>query len=257
MAQFKMALLRHMAYSFQQLYPMKTLTFQRGNAKLGRHIFTFSLPAGYTCPGAKDCLSFAHRQTGKIRDGKETQFRCFAASQEAAFPSVRRSRWANFEALQEAGTREGMAQLIAESLPKAAKMVRIHVSGDFFSADYLAAWMDVARQNPDVVFYAYTKSIPFWERIAGELPANFRLTKSLGGKFDEHGENLKTARVVYTPEEAENLGLEIDHDDSHAYDESQEDFALLIHGTQPKGSKAAGAIRELKQRKVAFSYSKK
>lgn len=129
------------------------------------------------------------------------------------------------------------------------------MSGDFFSADYLGAWLDVARVHPDVVFYGYTKSVPFWEEFAEAIPPNFRPTKSLGGKLDERGSIFKTARVVFSPEEADTLGLEIDHDDSHAFGTSQDDFALLIDGTQPKGSDAADAIADLKTRQIAFSYS--
>ena len=33
-------------------------------------IYTISLPSGYTCPFAVDCLSKADRITGKITDGK-------------------------------------------------------------------------------------------------------------------------------------------------------------------------------------------
>ena len=35
--------------------------------KLGVTLKTFTLPAGYTCAGAKDCLAFADRKTGKIK----------------------------------------------------------------------------------------------------------------------------------------------------------------------------------------------
>ena len=51
-------------------------------------------------------------------------------------------------------------------------------------------------------------------------------------------------------------GLEIDHDDSHAADPTKcnQDFALLIHGTQPAGTEAATALRELKGK---GSYSRK
>ncbi len=76
------------------------LTFGKGNAKLGTFIHTLSLPAGWSCPGAKDCLSKANRETGKLTDGKETVFRCFAASAEALRPNVRDSRWNNFELLR-------------------------------------------------------------------------------------------------------------------------------------------------------------
>ena len=47
--------------------------------------------------------------------------------------------------------------------------------------------------------------------------------------------NLKEAIVVYSEQEAYDLGLEIDHDDTHAIKNDGKSFALLIHGTQPKG----------------------
>ena len=49
-------------------------------------VYTFSLPAGVSCPGAVDCLSYSDRVTGKITDGKHTQFRCFMASIESISP---------------------------------------------------------------------------------------------------------------------------------------------------------------------------
>ena len=60
--------------------------------------------------------------------------------------------------------------------------------------------------------------------------------------------NLRSAKVVFSEAEAAELGLEIDHDDSHAAKPSLRDnsFALLIHGTQPKGSAASVALKELK-----------
>ena len=67
--------------------------------RLGVTLKTFTLPAGYTCPGAKDCLSRADRITGKIKDGPDTEFRCFAASAEAVYPSLRAARQDPVEAL--------------------------------------------------------------------------------------------------------------------------------------------------------------
>jgi hypothetical protein len=43
------------------------------------------------------------------------------------------------------------------------------------------------------------------------------------------------------------MSFEIDHDDYHAAF-GAESFALLIHGTQPKGSTASQALQELKRR---------
>lgn len=234
-------------------YTTKLLTFGEGNAKLGKHIHTFSLPAGHTCPAATECRSHADRQTGHITDGPDCRFRCFAASAEAVFPNVRDARWANYECLLSCrnciAERDAMAELIHCSLAEltpAPKWVRVHVSGDFFSEPYYRAWMDVASYWEDTTFYAYTKMIPFW--IKHGRAKNFFLTASLGGKYDhllrDHPE-LRTARVVFSEAEASELGLELDHDDSHAIGNGG-NFALLLHGTQPAGSPAAAAKRALK-----------
>ena len=46
---------------------MSYLKITYENAKL-IGIFHFSLPSGYSCPGASNCKTFADRMTGKIRD---------------------------------------------------------------------------------------------------------------------------------------------------------------------------------------------
>ena len=232
------------------------LKFQSGNAKLGKNIFTFSLPAGHSCPFASDCLSKADPVTGKLTDGPETKFRCFAASAEAIYTNVRKARWHNYDLLREAKSLDNMAALILGSIPKKAGIIRIHVSGDFFNEQYFKAWVHVAKLRPEVLFYAYTKSLNYWVNNILTVPDNFKLNASEGGKLDaqilEHG--LKFAKVVYSPEEAEVLGLAIDHTDEAAYKTGQS-FALLIHGQQPKGSKASAAIKDLKARGVKYSYS--
>ena len=147
-----------------------------------------------------------------------------------------------------------------DSLPEDAGIVRIHVAGDFFSPEYMWAWWLTASENPDTLFYAYTKSLRYWIDIVNEMPIldNFILTASYGGRsdvtIDELG--LRSAKVVFSEAEAEKLGLVIDHDDSHAARPSlrDQDFALLIHGTQPKGSEAATALKALKGK---GSYSRK
>lgn len=230
------------------------LKFGKGNAKLDKNktpIVTFSLPAGWTCPGAKDCKSRAmESENGKryIRDGRDTEFRCFAASQEVLYTNTYNARRHNLDVLRAAKTTNKMAKLISDSLPNNAKIVRIHVSGDFFSQAYFDAWVKVSTENPGVIFYAYTKSLPYVIKRRDSIPANFRLTASYGGRYDSliPSSGIRSARVVFSVEEAMGLGLEIDSDDSHAIGTGG-DFALLLHGTQPKGSKAANALVELKK----------
>ena len=246
---------------------MKTnqLTFSQPNAKLiamakrlKKRIKAFTLPSGWTCPAAKDCLSKADRETGKIKDGPDTVFRCFAASSESQYKNTRAMVWRNFEAIRSCkGDDLELADLLQSQLPKAFDILRVHVGGDFFSQKYFDAWLEVARRMPEKHFYAYTKSLNFWVKRLDEIPTNFELTASYGGKYDslivEHG--LKYAEVVYSEEEADAQQMEIDHDDYHAAF-GKKNFALLIHGTQPKGSMASQALQELKRRGWN-GYSKK
>lgn len=225
------------------------LKFGKGNSKLRNGEFTFSLPAGHTCPTAKYCLSKALRDTGKIHDGPHTQFRCFAASSEMR-PNVRNAVWHNFDLLKEKHTRTRMANLIELSLsklPKTAKVVRVHVGGDYFNEAYFLAWRDAAKKFPHIQFYSYTKRIDLLIKH-GQVDQNFRCVASYGGKYDNliDKNNLISAKVVYSEQEAKDLGLEIDHDDSLAVS-CRKSFALLIHGVQPKGSEASKAVSALRQ----------
>lgn len=222
------------------------LQFAIGNAKLAPSIANFSLPAGWTCPFAKECFSKSNLLTGRITDGKHCRFRCFAATNEARSPSVRRSRWRNFNLLREARSVERMAQVIQDSLPAGMDKVRIHVSGDFYSERYFLAWLNVALNNPFKVFYGYTKALTYLIKYRQWIPDNFRFTASKGGTHDHliHNFNLPFAEVVFSIEEAEAKGLQIDHDDSLAF-ANRGSFALLLHATQPQGTPAATAWAKL------------
>ena len=254
------------------------LKFSKANAKLDqlhdvdelqywlqdrRKVYSFDLISGWSCPQAKDCLSKVVQiaDKRKIKDGKDCQFRCFSASQEVVFPAVYDNRKANFDGLKSLASSYDMACAIADVMPANLGICRIHVAGDFFNQKYFRAWHLIAEWFPERLFYAYTKSLNFWVEDREHLPQNMVLTASRGGRLDhmidEH--NLRESVVVYSEQQADDLGLVIDHDDSHAAMPCNRynSFALLIHGQQPKGSKASEAIKELKANKVKFSYSKK
>ena len=219
--------------------------------------FVFNLPSGFTCPGALECLSKADRVTGKITDGKNTLFRCFSASTEALYTRARDQGWRNFDKLRGLDY-EQMVQLINESLPENAEIVRPGVRGDFFNQVYFEAWLAVARLRPGTLFYCYTKSLNYVTANLDRIPENFIVNASRGGRYDHLIDeyNLKVAEVVYSPEEAEAKGLPIDHDETHAITKTG-NFALLLHGTQAPGSLASKAIKAMKDNNVQFSYSRK
>ena len=221
------------------------------------HGYTLNLPSGHSCPFASDCLSKAARVTGKITDGKDTLFRCFSATSEARSTRARDQGWRNFEKLRRLDY-EQMVQLINESLPENAEIVRPHVRGDFFNHRYYEAWLQVARLRPNVLFYIYTKSLPYVIANLDKTPENFIVNASRGGRYDDLIDeyNLKVAEVVYSPEEAEAKGLPIDHDETHAITKTGS-FALLLHGTQPAGSDASKALSKMNREGVEFAYSRK
>lgn len=220
-----------------------------GNAKLTNDVAIFDLPAGHTCPFAKDCAEKVDPSTGKLIVNPSAKFRCFAATSELISSAARRKRWHNFNLVNECKTSDAIAELIIasiESNPKTKKAakVRVHSSGDFFSQKYFDAWVKVAAEMPNRVFYAYTKSMKYWVNRLNEIPENLHLTGSRGSKNDALIDqfNLKSVEIVYTIEQAAAKGIEIDHDDTHCYDRSVKKFALLIHGTQPAGSDAMKAV---------------
>jgi hypothetical protein len=230
----------------KKLYKVLSLSSCLGKRK----VYSLDLLSGFSCPFAQDCLAKAIVTAAKrfIKDGPKTKFRCFSASQEVLFPTTYNLRKHNFDLLRGKSEQE-MFEIINRALPKNAGIVRIHVAGDFFCEAYLRAWIRVAEANPGVLFYAYTKSLSYWIKNKSWIDAvsNFNLTASFGGRLDhliqEH--NLRFAKVVFSELEAEELGLEIDHDDSHAALNGGS-FALLIHGVQPSGSKAGKAVKALK-----------
>jgi hypothetical protein len=239
------------------------LNFTKGNAKLGKQTLIFNLPAGKTCPGALFCKSFAVVDAnGKrnIQDGEHTIFRCFAASSEVQYDAAFYNRAQNLQMISDAIKDGTAADLIHNSIQehrtKNTKLVRIHESGDFFSGAYLDAWIEVAHRNPDLKFYCYSKSLQLFLHL--NLPANFYMTASYGGKWDhliDEGFFTRYAKVFMTEDEANSAGLEVDHDDSHCF--GNKPFALLVHGTQPKGSSWGAAIRARRSTQQFSGYSKK
>jgi hypothetical protein len=111
----------------------------KGNTKVGSLIFTFSLPAALTCPGATPvCLD-----------------QCYARKYRYKFSSVQARLLANWAATREPFFAE---EMIAEVHDRQARVVRIHSSGDLYSVTYIRRWGRIIRNCPSVVFYTYTRS---------------------------------------------------------------------------------------------------
>lgn len=247
------------------------LGFSKNNAKLEWPYF--SLPAGYTCPFATVCKNFPAKWEGPIKGGKfkrpaswdknikpgpKAEIMCYAARAQGQYPGANVQAFKNLDLLKKMKTKEKMANLIIKSMEyhglANTDILRIHEAGDFFSQDYLDAWIEVAKKMPQTLFYAYTVSLPYYMARKNSLPKNFKIIASMDKNNEQFilDNGLRYSRVVGSEEEARELGLPIDVDDSIAWG-SDDNFALVIHGSQPKGSEAA---ETLKQNRKSGLYDK-
>lgn len=179
-------------------------------------VYEWNLPTGHSCPYAKSCKVSVNKETGKFKNESDLYY-CYAAKPER-FPGVRDSRWANFEK-----SKAGEIQI-----PKKAKHIRIHASGDFYSQKYFDLWLQIARENPSIEFWAYTKSLRFWIKRENEIPKNLELTASFGGHDDNLiiEKKLKNAQV-FPRVQAVPASMPIDHNDSYARNKKVKAFALI------------------------------
>jgi hypothetical protein len=126
-----------------------------------------------TCPGAGACQLFCYARKGG--------YVMFPASSMSAAQAL------NFLVNDPKGYNDKVNQEIHSIKTKTDKrgiqlVVRWHDAGDFFSKEYLDLAFDVARANPDVKFYAYTKIA---DVATGNKPANFIINFSSGSKRGE------------------------------------------------------------------------
>jgi len=230
------------------------LSISSGNMKL-KNIPYISLPAAYSCPFASACKSkVIIDEEGKKRIVDYGDYRCFSTQAEVYIPQVYANRHRNFDLLKVMKTSDEMFELINKSLihykqtKGTFKVFRIHSDGDFFNQLYFDAWLKVAEINPSTIYYAYTKSLIYWIKRKDSIPANLKLIASYGGRMDDliEKENLRHCIVVKSVEEAIEKELHIDVDDSLAFD-TDINFALLLHGSQPKGSGLYDYVKKNKQ----------
>jgi hypothetical protein len=82
-------------------------------------------------------------------------------------------------------SRSHLSSGLVALLDNGSACIRIHDSGDFFSTEYLIAWLTIAINTPDVLFYCYTKQVALFKAMVDpNPPLNFLWCYSLGGRED-------------------------------------------------------------------------
>lgn len=142
-------------------------------------IYGWTLPAHYVtltngtkfncCPNAGICGAF-----------------CYAKSGTYMFSNVKKAHIQKLELVL--NHRQDWKRMINEELKLKkydGKYIRIHDAGDFFNIEYALDWVEIAQNNPQCIFYAYTKEVNmFKNELVGKLPSNFITIFSFGGRQD-------------------------------------------------------------------------
>jgi len=221
-------------------------------------VYSISLLSGFSCSFASDCQTYAieNKITKKrtVLDGKNAKFRCFSAIQESQYTSVYNQRKHNLDSILAIRKDvEKMTSLIMDSLPMNANYIRVHVGGDFVTSEYMLSFYNVARMNPKIKFYAYTKAIGWMQDNEDMRPKNFRMIASYGSKEDHLiTKDTISANVVFHPSETTKP---IDHNEYYAINDKGS-FSLLLHGTQKQGSTGSKALSRMNKENIKYSYSR-
>lgn len=151
-----------------------------GNSDLKRdRIWTWTLPAWVvnlpdgrtvnTCPSAGECAPMCYARKGTYRFGNVLK----AHTRNLTLVIDSLPEW------EDTMSRELDARKFIGA------HIRIHDAGDFFSNEYLSAWLRIIKAHPETVFYCYTKEVArFRGMVEPDPPVNFRYVYSYGGRQD-------------------------------------------------------------------------
>ncbi len=110
-----------------------------GNTKLGPLVHGWSIPAGLTCPGESLLCSS----------------RCYAKKGFFVMPSVTDAHKRNLVMARDPDFVDWMKHEIRR---EGVRVMRVHVSGDFFDIPYIRKWYDIMQAARRVQFFMYTRS---------------------------------------------------------------------------------------------------
>jgi len=121
------------------MFDCSTPLLQQGNSKLGRAIHVWSIPAVDTCPGSTViCRSL-----------------CYATRHRFRFDSVKRRLAWN---LRQSRRSDFVERMITEIRSSGVLVLRVHVAGDFYDAEYVRKWLAIIKRSPRARFYSYSRS---------------------------------------------------------------------------------------------------
>lgn len=129
-----------------------------GNSTMPKTVGIFNLPALTTCLPSEWCREHCYALKGRF---------CWSNVKSAHKWHLRQSRRTNF-----------VDKMVKEIKRRKFLFVRVHISGDFYSEEYIAKWAAIARACSGVIFRTNTKRIDFLQFMKNILPGNFVVRES-------------------------------------------------------------------------------
>lgn len=175
------------------------------NSELKPHrIYNFAIPAWFvrldgkvfkTCPNAGACAQVCYARNGTYLFSNvlaaHTKNLRLTLDEPVLFRELinkelshKRFKSTNQPRVMPEGTELTDDQWLQAWIRNGGAAVRVHDSGDFYSEVYLYLWFAIAADNPEVLFYAYTKEVAMLKEHGAKAPTNFRWLYSTGGLQD-------------------------------------------------------------------------
>ena len=114
--------------------------FAKGNKKIDKAVGVYSLPPIKTCVNCATCSKS-----------------CYAVQAYKQYPHSKHAWDYNFSLSKTDKFYTETCKQLNTRKPK--KIIRLHASGDFYSQEYIDKWYNIIKDNPNTMFYGYTKNI--------------------------------------------------------------------------------------------------
>lgn len=130
-----------------------------GNLTMPSCVGIFNLPPLLTCTPSPWCKEH-----------------CYALKGRFIWKSVRDAHLWRYEQSKKSSFVKKIADEITRS--KVIKYIRIHISGDFYSKEYVNKWAKIAEKFPDIIFKTNTKRIDLLQYMKRVFPKNVAARES-------------------------------------------------------------------------------
>ncbi len=171
-----------------------TVKIQNGNSKLGKGIYTVNLLPGDTPLTLKDGTQLTNVSGSCFGCCNDCKSNCYAVNDAKRYHNtIIKSQGENTLLARHDKKRffENIQRFLDYNMVAA---VRIHSSGEYLNYDYFLQWIEIAKNNPSVIFYSYTKRYNFIEKYldsGATFPDNFVVNVSIWNNNYDNKYNLQ------------------------------------------------------------------